>query len=67
MKKLERLEKDHYEYANILAQLITQPRTNSQLVDLIKTIIDYLKYSGDELHKYNEYIDAFVGFMSKLP
>ena len=67
MKHLEQLEKDHFEYAEVIEQFVAQPRTNGQLVDLIKQAIGYLRYSGEQLHNYNEYIDAFVGFMSKLP
>ena len=67
MRKLEKLEKDHLEYAEIISDFIAEPRANGQLVDLIRQLIAYLEYSGQELHEYNEHITSFIGVMNKLP
>jgi uncharacterized protein (UPF0335 family) len=67
MRKLEQLEKDHLEYAEVINDFIAKPRTNGQLVDLIHQLVAYLQYSSQELHEYNEYVDSFIGALSKLP
>ena len=65
--KLEQLEKDHLEFAEIINDFIAEPRTNGQLHDLANQIKNYLIYSSKELHEYNEYVDTFVRLMEKLP
>ena len=67
MRKLEQLEKDHLEFAEIINEFIAEPRTNGQLHDLANQIKNYLIYSSKELHEYNEYVDTFVRPMEKLP
>ena len=67
MRRLEQLEKDHLEYAEVINDFVAEPRTNGQLVDLIYQLVAYLEYSGQELHEYNKYIDSFIGALSKLP
>ena len=67
MAHLTELEKNHLNYADLIEELVEQPRTNEQLVDLVKTVATYLRASGKQLHNYNEHIDHFIGVMSKLP
>lgn len=67
MQKLKEIESDNFEYADIIEGLIAVPRSNEQLVSLCESVVRYLRQSGQELHEYNEYVDAFVGAMYKLP
>jgi hypothetical protein len=67
MQKLKEIENDNFEYADIIEELIAVPRSNEQLVSLCESVVRYLRQSGQELHEYNEYVDAFVGAMYKLP
>lgn len=67
MQKLKEIENDNFEYADIIEELIAVPRSNEQLVSLCESVIRYLRQSSQELHEYNEYVDAFVGAMYKLP
>ena len=67
MRKLEQLEKEHIEYADVIEEFIARPRANGQLVDLIKQMTNYLRYAGEELHDYNEYVNTFMGLMDRLP
>lgn len=67
MQKLKEIEKDNFEYADIIEELIAVPRSNEQLISLCESVVCYLRQSGQELHEYNEYVDVFVGIMYKLP
>lgn len=67
MQKLKEIENDNFEYADIIEELIAVPRSNEQLVSLCESVVRYLRQSGQELHEYNKYVDAFVGIMYKLP
>ena len=67
MAYLQELEKNHTAYAGVIEELIAQPRTNEQLVDLLKQVTMYLRASSNQLHTYNEYITNFMGVMNKLP
>lgn len=67
MRKLEQLENEHLEFAEVINDFIAEPRTNGQLYDLANQIKNYLIYSSKELHEYNKYVDTFVGLMEKLP
>lgn len=67
MQKLKEIEHDNLEYADIIEELIAAPRSNEQLVSLCESVVRYLRQSGQELHEYNESVDAFVGAMYKLP
>ena len=67
MAYLQELEKNHANYADVIEELIAEPRTNGQLHDLANQIKNYLIYSSKELHEYNEYVDTFVRLMEKLP
>ena len=67
MQKLKEIEKDNFEYADIIEELVAVPRSNEQLVSLCESVVRYLRQSGQELHEYNKYVDAFVGAMYKLP
>ena len=67
MEYLKQLEKEHFEYAQVIDDFLAKPRTNEQLVDLAKQMKNYLLYSGDQLKNYNEYIETFMGALSKLP
>lgn len=67
MQKLKEIEKGNFEYADIIEELVTVPRSNEQLVSLCESVVRYLRQSGQELHEYNEYVDTFVGVMYKLP
>ena len=67
MQKLKEIEKDNFEYADIIEELVAVPRSNEQLVSLCESVVRYLRQSGQELHEYNEYVDTFIGVMYKLP
>lgn len=67
MAYLQELEKNHTTYANVIEELIAQPHTNEQLVDLLKQVTIYLRASSNQLHTYNEYITNFMGVMNRLP
>ena len=43
MRKLEQLEKDHLEFAEIINEFIAEPRTNGQLHDLANQLFNLLK------------------------
>ena len=67
MEKLRQIEREHLDYADVILQFIERPRSNEQLVDLIKQVVSYLQYASEELHMYNEYIDTFIRVSKKLP
>ena len=67
MQILIDMEQNHLEYANIIEELISVPRTNEQLVSLCESVVRYLRQSGQELALYNETIEDFKGLLYKLP
>lgn len=67
MQVLKDMEQNHLEYANIIEELISVPRTNEQLVSLCESVVRYLRQSGQELTLYNETIEDFKGLLYKLP
>ena len=67
MQVLIDMEQNHLEYANIIEELISVPRTNEQLVSLCESVVRYLRQSGQELALYNETIEDFKGLLYKLP
>ena len=67
MQVLKDMEQNHLEYANIIEELISVPRTNEQLVSLCESVVRYLRQSGQELALYNETIEDFKGLLYKLP
>ena len=67
MDGLKQLEKYNYEYAQVIEEIIKQPRSNEQLISLCESVVRYLRQSGDLLSDYNDKIDVFVGAMYKLP
>ena len=67
MEYLKHLEEEHFEYAQVIDDFLAKPRTNEQLVDLVKQMKNYLLYSGNKLKNYNEYIETFMGALGKLP
>ena len=67
MQILIDIERNNLEYADIIEELIAAPRSNEQLVSLCESVVRYLRQSGQELHEYNESVDAFIGAMYKLP
>ena len=67
MQKLKEIENNNFEYADIIEELISVPRTNEQLVSLCESVVRYLRQSGQELALYNETIEDFKGLLYKLP
>ena len=67
MQVVKDMEQNHLEYANIIEELISVPRTNEQLVSLCESVVRYLRQSGQELTLYNETIEDFKGLLYKLP
>ena len=67
MRKLEQLEKKHLKYAEVITDFLAEPRSNGQLIDLINQLKNYLIYSSNELHEYNDHVNKLTGLMEKLP
>jgi len=67
MQKLKEIEKDNFEYADIIEELIAVPRSNEQLVSLCESVVRYLRQSGQELQEYNKVIEDFKGLLYRLP
>jgi len=67
MDGLKQLEEYHYQYAQVIEDIIKEPRSNEQLVSLCESTVRYLRQSGDILSKYNDKIETFMGLMYRLP
>jgi len=67
MQVLIDIEQNNLEYADIIEELISVPRTNEQLVSLCESVVRYLRQSGQELQEYNKVIEDFKGLLYRLP
>lgn len=70
MKKIERIKylaNECFDYAIIVEEFLSKPRSNEQLEDLSRQLINYLRYMGQELEAHADYVDYFMGIMLKLP